>query len=90
MSTNIKKTTIVSRKGDVRGVRELARGVQAEVCLGTSTQHGYAAIIVESSSPRVREAMAVLKRALRDEAYELTGKIIEDQRQWDQDEAARG
>lgn len=82
-AAQIRKNTIVSQKGEVRGVRELSRGVQAEVCLGTSTQHGYAAIVVESSSPAVRKALAALKRVLRDEAYELTSKIIEDQREWD-------
>jgi len=70
------------RRGQVRGVRELTGRVQAEVCLGSSTEHGYAAITIESSSPAVAKAMENLKRVLRDEAFELTKAIVEDDAKW--------
>lgn len=70
------------RRGQVRGVRELTGRVQAEVCLGSSTKHGYAAITIESSSAPVRKALDALKKALRDEAFELTKAIVADDAQW--------
>lgn len=54
--------------GKVSAVRELVRGVQADVCLGADVQHGYATIRVESNSPEVLSALEVLKDALRQEA----------------------
>lgn len=70
------------RRGQVRGVRELTGRIQAEVCLGSSTQHGYAAITIESSSPAAVKAMENLKKVLRDEAFELTKAIVEDDAKW--------
>ena len=70
------------RRGQVRSVRELAGRVQAEVCLGSSTTHGYAAITIESSSPAVHDALAKLHAVLRDEAFELTKAIVEDDAKW--------
>jgi len=69
-------------RGQVRGIRELRDRVQAEVCLGSSTTHGYAAITIESSSPAVRDALVKLKDVLRDEAFEMTRTIVEDDAKW--------
>lgn len=67
-------------RGEVRQVREMAkRGtVQAHVCLGASVQHGSAVVIVETSSPNVREALAALKAAIREDAMALYQDIQAD------------
>lgn len=56
--------------GEVGKVRELDRGVTADVCIGL-TAKGAAIVRVEGSSPEVKKALAGLKKALRDEAHEL-------------------
>lgn len=68
------------RKGEVRQVREMAkRGtVQAHVCLGASTRHGSAVVVLESSSPRVTKALAELKAALQEDALALYRDIQAD------------
>lgn len=81
MSVSVSKNASGWR-GQVRGVRELTGRIQAEVCLGSSTQHGYAAITIESSSPAVHKAMDNLKAVLRKEAFELTKAIVEDDAKW--------
>lgn len=81
MTTSVSKTAS-GRRGQVRGVRELIGRVQAEVCLGSSTEHGYAAITIESNSPAVHKAMENLKAVLRHEAFELTKAIVEDDAKW--------
>jgi hypothetical protein len=69
------------RLGDVRQVRELKRGVQAQVCLGASAVHGSAVVTVETASPAVLKALAALKAALRDDALALYQAIQSDQPQ---------
>ena len=68
------------KRGEVRQVREMAkRGtVQAHVCLGASVTHGSAVVIVETSSPKVREAMEALKKAIREDALALYRDIQAD------------
>jgi hypothetical protein len=56
--------------GEVGKVRELDRGVTADVCIGL-TAKGAAIMRVEGSSPEVKQALADLKKALRNEAHEL-------------------
>lgn len=66
------------RRGEVRQVRELKRGVQAHVCLGASVTHGSAVVVLETASPKVMAAMAALKDALREDALALYQAIQED------------
>lgn len=73
------------KAGDVRGVRELTRGVQAEVCLGADTMLGYATIRIEARSPRALDALAALKDALKDEAQSYVGAVLEGQAAWDKE-----
>lgn len=56
--------------GEVGKVRELDAGVQADVCIGL-TAKGAAILKVTGSSPEVKKALSLLKKALRDEAHEL-------------------
>lgn len=84
MSTKAVRKTGAWRKGDVRGIRELSRGIQAEVCLGASTQHGYASITIASHSPKVMAAVDGLRTALREEAQDLLTRVAEDQAEWEQ------
>lgn len=81
MSVSVSKNAS-GRRGQVRAVRELTGRVQAEVCLGSSSQHGYAAITIESSSPAVRKALEALHDVLRTEAFDLTKAIVEDDAKW--------
>lgn len=54
--------------GQVGKVRELQRGVEAQVCVGVSKKFGWAIVTVTSHSPEVEAAMQRLRDALRDEA----------------------
>lgn len=56
--------------GEVGKVRELDRGVCADVCIGL-TAEGAAIVRVEGSSPAVKKALAELKKALRAQAHDL-------------------
>ncbi len=67
------------RRGEVRQVRELKRGVQAHVCLGSSAQHGSAVVMVTSTSPKVMAALAALKEAIKEDALALYQSIQGDQ-----------
>jgi stage III sporulation protein SpoIIIAA len=69
--------------GEVRGVRQLGRGVQAQVCLGADVKHGSAIITIESKSPEVIAALELLHDALRKEAKEFVGAVLDGQRDWD-------
>lgn len=71
------------RPGEVTAVRELKRGVQAQVCLGSSTEHGTAVVTVTSASPAVKAALKTLHLALRDEAGALMAKQLEGQKAWE-------
>lgn len=71
------------RAGEVANVRELSKGVRADVCLGMSVKHGYAVITVTSTSPKVQKAMDALKRALKEDALENAGAVLADQAEWD-------
>lgn len=73
--------------GEVEAVRELKRGVQARVCLGSSVHHGSAVVVFESEHPDVLKAMKDLKRALAKHCHESVGAILEDQRAWDDERA---
>lgn len=74
--------------GEVRAVRELQTGVQAQVCLGADVKRGSAIITVTAISPEVRKAMDTLKKAIRNETKELVGDILEGQRRWDEELSA--
>lgn len=54
----------------VRAVRQVAAGVQAQVCVG-ATSEAYVWLTVTSSSPAVQEAMVALRDALRADADRL-------------------
>lgn len=56
--------------GQVGKIRELNRGVEAEVCVGSSASHGYAVLKVLGTSPEVKAAMENLRAALRKEAHD--------------------
>lgn len=56
--------------GSVGKIRELSRGVEAEVCVGGSAK-GYAVLKVLGTSPEVKTAMVGLRQALRKEAHDL-------------------
>jgi hypothetical protein len=85
MSTVSNGTSML--KGEVRGIRELKRGVQAQVCLGSSVEHGSAVVVVETASPLVMEALKALKGAIRGEALSLTRDVLGDQVRWDEERA---
>lgn len=70
--------------GEVRNVRELRRGVQAEVCLGADVKHGSAIITVETTDPEVMAALAALKTALRNAARAYVSDVLDGQRSWDE------
>lgn len=79
--SHLRQTKIVGqgqpiRRGDVRAVRELREGVQAEVCLGASAEHGSAVVRVTTKSAAVQEAMTALKDAIRAEALALCQTIV--------------
>lgn len=61
------------KRGDVRGVRELKHGVQAQVALGYVPGHGVASATIVSHSLEVLQAMADLKRLLANEAFIIVG-----------------
>lgn len=67
--------------GEVRHVRELKDGVQAEVTIGATQRHGYARVTVLSTSPEVKGALVALKVALRNEADTIIRAAQEDERQ---------
>lgn len=73
------------RAGEVRNVRELKDGIQAQVCLGADTKSGVAIVTMTSSSPAVREALAALKAAIRDEAQGVMAQQLAGQARWDVD-----
>jgi hypothetical protein len=73
--------------GEVRSVRELREGVQAEVCLGASVQHGSAVVRVEARSPEVKKALSALKVAISVETEGLLAEILKDQQAWDAEKA---
>jgi len=62
--------------------------VQAEVCLGDDTVLGYATIKIETKSPAVMTALAALKQALREDAQEFVGGVLEGQAAWDKERAS--
>lgn len=64
-------------KGQVRNVRELARGVQATVSLGYLEGHGSASVTLVSHSLAVYRALDALKTALRDEAEAIVRPVEE-------------
>lgn len=66
------------QRGEVRQVRELKRGVQAHVCLGSSVEHGSAVVVVESASPAVMKALKALKEAVQADALALYQPIQAD------------
>ena len=70
--------------GEVRNVRELKRGVQAEVCLGADVTHGYANITIETTDPEVMAALQSLKTALRKTARTYVADVLAGQRAWDE------
>ena len=72
------------RPGEVRGVRELSRGVQAQVCLGADVKTGSAVITVETTDPAVMKALDALHEALRVEAKRYVGAVLDGQRTWDE------
>lgn len=56
--------------GQVGKIRELNRGVEAEVCVGATGKYGYTTLKVVGVSEGVRSAMSDLRMALRAEAHE--------------------
>lgn len=69
--------------GAVSKVRELRRGVQAEVCLGGSTTEGWAMVKIESCDDEVMAALANLKQVMARKARVLMAAQLEGQREWD-------
>lgn len=66
-------------------MRELSGGkVQAEVCVAASAVHGSAVVKVEVRSAEVQQALLALKRAISRESQVMLGKILEDQKRWDE------
>lgn len=57
--------------GEVGKIRELSRGVEAQVCVGVSPSFGWAIVQVTSRSPQVEDAMQRLREALREEAHKM-------------------
>lgn len=55
--------------GQVGKIRELNRGVEAEVCVGATGKYGYTVLKVVGVSEQVQNAMKVLRNALRAEAH---------------------
>jgi gas vesicle protein len=74
--------------GEVRAIRELKTGVQAQVCLGADPKHGSAVAMVTTNSPDVKKALDQLKDAIRKEAHTLMGDILEGQKRWDEEMSA--
>lgn len=56
--------------GQVGKIRELNRGVEAEVCVGATGKYGYTVLKVRGVSPQVKEAMDALRAAFRAEAHD--------------------
>lgn len=73
------------KPGEVRAIRELKRGVQAQVCLGASTALGSAVVTIDCTSPEVLEALESLRTAIRKDARAMLEGILADQKKWDQD-----
>lgn len=71
--------------GEVRGIREMRNGVQAQVCLGADPVLGSAIVTHTSNSPAVRQALENLKAAIRVDVYTTTRKILAGQRRWDEE-----
>ena len=64
--------------GEVKNVRELKHGVQADVCVGASGVYGYLVVTVHGRSVAVQKAMLDLKAALRDEVRDTINLARED------------
>jgi hypothetical protein len=56
--------------GQVGKIRELTRGIEAEVCVGATGKYGYTILKVVGVSPQVQNAMKILRNALRKEAHD--------------------
>jgi hypothetical protein len=56
--------------GQVGKIRELKRGLEAEVCVGATGKYGYTVLKVLATSTPVQSALAELRRAIRQEAHE--------------------
>ena len=52
----------------VRNVRQLKRGVQADVVIGEDPERGLITVTVVSNAPPVQRALGLLKDALEDQA----------------------
>lgn len=66
--------------GEVGKIRELSRGVEAEVCVGATGKYGYTVLKVRGVSPQVKNAMTILRNALRNEAHEQLRAAQDDTR----------
>jgi hypothetical protein len=79
----------VIRRGEVEGVRELSGSqghrIQARVCLGASARLGSAIVTIESKSPEVLVALDALKKALADDAMNITKAMFEEGSAWAND-----
>lgn len=75
------------RRGEVRSVRELKNGIQAQVCIGADVQHGYATMVVVCSEPEVLAAMDQLKAAIRTASFKYIEDVLAGQAEWDADKA---
>lgn len=64
------------RRGEVRAIRQLSRGVQAQVCLGATARKGSAVVTVDCDSPKVMEALKALQEAVREETFALVVGIL--------------
>lgn len=56
--------------GQVGKIRELNRGIEAEVCVGATGKYGYTVLKVRGVSEDVKSALADLRAALRREAHD--------------------
>lgn len=76
------------KPGEVRAVRELTTGVQAQVCLGADVKHGYANMTVVCSSLKVLRALDDLKDALREEGMSYVRAVLDGQAEWEKEKAS--
>lgn len=65
--------------GQVGKIRELNRGLEAEVCIGW-TKDAYVIVKVVGTSPPVQKALENLRKALKQEAHDLLLAAQEDER----------
>lgn len=74
MSTQINEFGGIKR-GEVRAVRELKSGVQAQVALGYVPDHGVASVTVTCTSQRALAALSDLKRIIAEDTMHIVENV---------------